>query len=63
MATAKLNFDMTPQLQEILQREAGSLIHPSMKSDRKLDNMLLIYNLGMTIPEPNNKKVILLWLD
>ena len=62
MSTARLDFDMTPQLQDLLEREAGTLIHPSMKSDTKLDDMLPVYCPEMAIPEPNDKKITLSWL-
>jgi len=56
----KLNFEMTPQLEEILQREAGKLLHPSMKSNTMIKDFIVVYHLEMELPEGNNKKEILL---
>jgi hypothetical protein len=63
MSSIKLDFELTPELKEILEREAGTLLHPSMKSDTEFDdNDDFVYHPDMKIPEPDDKTGILAWL-
>jgi len=62
MFSTTLDFEMTPNLQEILERDAGSVLHPSMKSDTQIDDWMVVYDPDMVLPEPDDKKGILAWL-
>ncbi|RDL33144.1 uncharacterized protein BP5553_08583 [Venustampulla echinocandica] len=65
MSSAKLDFEMTPELEVILQRELrepGTWLHPSMKSDTQMDGFKVVYNAEMTLPEPDDKNGLLAWL-
>ena len=62
MSSTKLNFEMTPELKEVLEREARTLLHPWMKSDTQLVDKKAIYNTEMQLPEPDDKRGILAWL-
>ena len=61
MSSIKLDFEMTPKLKEILERDSGSLLHPSMKSDTHLVDMTVVYDV-IQLPEPDDKSGILAWL-
>ena len=62
MSVTKLDFEMTPELQEIIDREPGMMLHPTMKSDTKLEDWMVIYDSSMELPEINDKEGILKWL-
>jgi len=62
MSVTKLDFEMTPELQEILDREPGMVLHPTMKSDTKVVEWEAIYDSSMKFPEINDKEGILKWL-
>jgi len=62
MFPTKLDFEMTLELKEILEREASMLIRLSMKSNTKLNNLLMVHYPGMKLPDYDGKRGGLAWL-
>jgi hypothetical protein len=66
MSPTKLNFEMAPKIQEILQREIEDIerlsFHPSLSSDTKMDDWKVLYDPSMKLPDLDDKKAILAWL-
>ncbi|EPE26207.1 hypothetical protein GLAREA_02119 [Glarea lozoyensis ATCC 20868] len=66
MSPTKLVFELTPQLQSILQREIEATgprrLHPWLSSDTKIVNGREIYDSSMDLPDLDDQKAILAWL-
>lgn len=62
MALDKLDFAMTPYLDEIFQREASQQLHPAMRSDTQMDNFMVVYHPKLNLPDPSDNEGILAWL-
>jgi len=52
MTSPPLDFEMTPELKEIAERDAGRILHPSMPSSTQIDHLIPVYNPSMNSPHP-----------
>jgi hypothetical protein len=64
MSSIKLNFELTPTLQEILERDTSTSLHPSIKSTTEFsdNDNLAVYHPDIKLPKHDNKMGILAWL-
>jgi hypothetical protein len=68
MSLRKFNFEITPEIQAILDCQPvdmprGRLLHPYISPDSQFDdNGMVIYNVSMSLPKIDDKKGILAWL-
>jgi hypothetical protein len=67
MSSSKLNFEMTPKIQAIMQRDIDLpdryFIHPSLSLDTELDeDGRTPYDSSIILPAHDDQKAILAWI-